>query len=259
MIYIKSVEDINDLRIGGKISANIMKSALKMVIPGVSTFDINEKIEILMKEKGVVSWFKEIDNYPYATCISVNAGWIHGMPSNYKLRHGDIVSIDFGVKYGKYYIDHCWTVVATNSHSDNPTLDIIHDDPDVSMFLKVGVESLENAISNFVIGSRVGDISNAMQKTVEDAGYSVIREYTGHGVGIKAHEDPLITCYGTKGAGELLKNGMVFAIEVMYAIGNPKIVVDNDGWTVSTKDKKISGMFEHTVALTENGPEILTI
>ncbi|PIR42521.1 type I methionyl aminopeptidase [candidate division WWE3 bacterium CG_4_9_14_0_2_um_filter_35_11] len=259
MIYIKSIEDINNLRIGGKISANIMNNALKMVVPGVSTFEINEKIEKLMKKEGVVPWFKEIDNYPYATCISVNEAWIHGMPSKYKLKHGDIVSIDLGVKYGKYYIDHCWTVVATNSHSDNPMLDLNHDDSDIAKFLKVGVESLEKAISNFVEGLRVGDISSTMQQTVENAGYSVVREYTGHGVGIKAHEDPLIACYGTKGAGELLKNGMVFAIEVMYAIGNSKIVVGNDGWTVSTKDKKISGMFEHTVALTENGPEILTI
>ncbi len=249
MIYIKSKEDIKNLKEGGKLSAKIMDDALRMAVPGVSTLEINNSIEEQMRKLGVSPWFKEIDKYPYATCIAVNDGWVHGMPSSYVLKASDVISIDLGVKYGKYYVDHCWTVVV-------PGTDV---DPTVSKFLKTGEYALNLAIKSFVAGSRVGNISNAMQTTVQNAGYSVIREYTGHGVGLKAHEDPLIPCYGTKGAGQLLKIGMVFAIEVMYAIKDPKIVVGSDGWTVSTKDGKLSGMFEHTVALTENGAEILTI
>lgn len=259
MIYIKSSEEIKEIRKAGKISADIMNNALKFVVPGVSTIDINNKIENLMKESNVKPWFKEVGNYKYASCIAVNEAWVHAMPSDKKLNKGDVVSIDLGVKYNKYYVDHCWTVVASEIHSDNPTFDFEHENTEIANFLKCGVDSLNKAISACVKGSRIGNISHAIQESVESAGYSVIKEYTGHGVGIKPHEDPLIPCYGTNGAGELLKVGMVFAIEVMYAIGDPKIVVDSDGWTVLTKDKKLSGMFEHTVALTDDGPEILTI
>ncbi|OGC47001.1 type I methionyl aminopeptidase [candidate division WWE3 bacterium RIFCSPHIGHO2_01_FULL_35_17] len=249
MIYIKSKEDIKNLKEGGKISAIIMNDALKMALPGVSTLEINDAVEKQMQKLEVRPWFKEIDNYLYATCIAVNDGWVHGMPSSYKLIPGDVVSVDLGVKYGKYYLDHCWTVVVPGEKVD----------PSVDKFIETGKDALNFAIKSFVSGFRVGNISNAIQTTVQNAGYSVIREYTGHGVGIKPHEDPLISCYGTKGAGQLLKIGMVFAIEVMYAIGDPEIVVGSDGWTISTKDGKLSGMFEHTVVLTENGPEILTI
>lgn len=259
MISIKSPEDISKLKQAGKISSEIMNHALKLVVPGVKPIEIDNKIQELMNKFNVKPWFKEIDNYKYASCIAVNEDWVHAMPSNIKLKEGDVVSIDLGVKYEKYYVDHCWTVVAMNKHSESPIKDITHKDTVISDFLKTGVEALNAGISAFTANSRVGNISNAIQKTVESKGYSVIKEYTGHGIGYGPHEDPLIPCYGTNGAGELLKIGMVFAIEVMYAIGDPKIVVKNDGWTVSTKDKKLSGMFEHTVALTENGPEILTI
>lgn len=259
MISIKSPSDIKKIRHCGKISSEIMNNALKLVVPGISTLEINKKIEEMMSKAGVTPWFKEVNNYKYASCISVNEDWVHGLPSGRQLVDGDVVSVDIGVKSEKYYVDHCWTVVASKSHSADPTLDILHKNPRVTEFLKTGVEALNMGISAFVDNSRVGNISNAMQKVVESRGYSLIREYTGHGVGFEPHESPLIPCYGTSGAGELLKVGMVFAIEVMYAIGEPKIVVASDGWTISTKDKQLSGMFEHTVALTENGPEILTI
>ena len=259
MIYLKTDEEISQMRIAGKISKEILNKAIDLCIPDKTSNEINLEIEKLMKGNNVEPWFKEVSHYPFASCISVNHVWLHGMPNNNKLKIGDVVSIDIGVKYNGFYVDNCWTVIVDDTKNKSAKRNKFeHELQYINDFLDVGVLALNDAIDQFVVGNRVGDIAYAMQKKVEDNGFSVIKNYTGHGVGYHPHEDPSISCYGVKGTGDLLKKRMVFAIEVMYAMGSSKNVVGRDGWTISSKDKKLTGMFEHTVALTDNGPEILT-
>ena len=247
MTYIKTPEQIAILKKAGKISKEILDASLKLCIEGNTTLSINNLIESEMLKHKATPWFKEINDYPYASCISVNDVWIHGFPNETILKAGDIISIDLGVKYKDMYVDHCKTVAVGKV------------DDKVSEFLKTGEASLAAAIAEFKEGNRVGDISYAIQTTIEQKNYSVIENFSGHGVGIRPHEEPQIMCYGTPGVGKRLKKGMVLAIEVMYTMGTPENKVLKDGWTVTTGDGSLSAMFEHTVALTENGPEILTI
>lgn len=260
MIYIKTREQIEILREAGKISREILDCALGMCKPGISTGEIDAEIEIQIEKAGAIPWFKEVDNYPNASCISINNVWLHGIPGDYILKVGDVVSIDLGVKYSNMYVDNCWTIVVQEEHRECKDLRscFFHKDKEITDFLKVGVSALESSIEKFIHGNRVGDISSQMQKIVEDKGYSVIDGFGGHGVGVKQHEDPHVPCTGTSGTGSKLKKGMVLAIEIMHAMGAGSYEIDKDGWSVLTGDGKVSGMFEHTVALTENGPEILT-
>ena len=173
---------------------------------------------------------------------------------------GDIVSVDLGVKKGKYYIDNCWTVVVDkqNATSSEIRSNTLHSNKEVTRFLSSGVKALGQGISQFKVDGRTGDISAKMQQIIENDRYSVIKDFVGHGIGLKAHEDPQIPCYGVNGAGSVLKEGMVFAVEIMYAMGSPDHTTGIDGWSIVTADGKLSAMFEHTVALTKLGPEILT-
>lgn len=230
----------------GKISRRIMKQAFSVCRPGCTTLEINQLIESHFKKLDAAPWFKEVNDYPYASCISVNEVWLHGVPGKKLLKKGDVVSIDIGVKYKNHYVDNCWTKAIENKNQK------------VTKFLKVGELALAEAISQFQIGNRTGDISSIIQKVIESEGYSVIREYVGHGVGKSYHENPPVPCYGTKGAGPLLKEGQTLAIEVMYAEKSPECKVSDDGWSVVSKDGSLTGMFEHTVALTVDGPKILT-
>jgi methionyl aminopeptidase len=247
MIYIKTPQEIEHIRNAGKISANIMKNAIGESRPGTNLLDLEEYISSEIEKNDAQPWFKEKNGYPFVSCLSVNDVWVHGMPHDYKLTEGDILSIDLGVKYKGFYTDHCWTIGIGQLTPKNKE------------FLDIGEKSLFDAIKNFKQNGKLGDISHAMQKTVEDAGFNVIRDFIGHGVGIKAHEDPVIPCYGRSDTGVLLRIGMVFAIEIMYSMGTSEIKILEDGWSVCAADNSLTGMFEHTVALTENGPEILTI
>jgi methionyl aminopeptidase len=223
-------------------------------------------IDSKIREFGAEAWFKEEKNYHHSSCLSVNDVWIHGIPGSGKLRIGDIISIDVGIKYKGMYVDHCWTVPVLKDEDEWREKDLYSSeesysgalDPQIGLFLQTGIKALDLAIKEFKPNGRTGDISAKMQSVVEGGGYSVIRDFVGHGVGLKSHEDPEIPCFGSKGAGKLLKKGMVLAIEVMYAEGKPDIKIAEDGWTVLTKDSSLSGMYEHTVFLGENGPEILT-
>ncbi|OGC52156.1 type I methionyl aminopeptidase [candidate division WWE3 bacterium RIFCSPLOWO2_01_FULL_39_13] len=259
MILLKSASKINTMRDGGRISAGILDYALQLCEPGISTLEINNLVERKMHKSEVKPWFHEVNNYPYALCISVNEVWIHGQPSKKKLKSGDIVSIDAGIKYKGFYLDNCWTISVGGSEKDKDIKSSFdHKDPEVTAFLKTGPRALDRAISRFISGNYLKDISAAIQKTVEKGGYSVIREFGGHGIGKKSHEPPFIPCYMDPNLDIPLKTGMVFAVEVMYAMGSPDIEVLLNDWDVASKDKKLTAMFEHTVALTENGPEILT-
>ena len=248
MIYIKTPQEIQNIRRAGQISKAIMQKAIETAVIGANLLDIEVLISSELEANGATGWFKEKKDYPFVSCLSVNEIWIHGMPHDYKLKQGDILSIDLGVKYNKYYTDHCWTIgIGTDLSAEK------------QRFLAKGEEALINAVSNFKLNNRLGDISHGMQKVIEEAGFSVIKDFIGHGVGIKPHEDPIIPCYGRADTGLLLRPGMVFAIEIMYSMGAPDIKILDDGWSVRSADNSLTGMFEHTVALTEKGPEILTI
>jgi methionyl aminopeptidase len=258
---IKSDTQIEGIRKAGKLSAEIMEQALRRCVPGIRPTEIDKFVEGEITKNGAEPWFREVDNYPFATCIAVNEVWIHGMPSSEPLKEGDIVSVDIGVKLDGYYTDHCWTVsvLPENATRKDAFEAFEHGDPKVTEFLKTGAESLYGAISEFRTNSRLGNVSAKMQEIVESKGYSVVRDYSGHGVGLAPHEDPQLPCYGTRGAGPKTWKNMVMAIEIMYTMGNSDIEIAEDGWSAITKDRSLAAMFEHTVALTENGPEILTV
>jgi len=265
-MLVNKPEQLQILREAGAISKKVMDSAIKECVPGAMLLDIEKNIDAKITEYGASAWFKEEKNYFHSSCLSVNDVWIHGIPGDQVLKAGDIVSIDIGIKYKNMYVDHCWTTPVLENSSNWVSRDVFSADEsyqgvfdaEKAKFLQTGIRSLLAAIEEFQPNGRTGDISAKMQQVVEKEGFNVIRDFVGHGVGLRSHEDPEIPCFGTKGAGKLLKKGMVLAIEVMYSMGNPEIKIAKDGWTVLTADHSLTGMYEHTVYLGENGPEILT-
>lgn len=259
MIQIKDSDELAIMRAGGKISKEILDYGLSLCVEGVSTKHVDALIDEKISSMGVKPWFKNIDNYPYASCISVNDVWIHGFPNDIKLKKWDVVSIDLGITYKGYNLDNCWTVVV---QGEEPTTNIRsqfnHEDKKIEQFLIDGVDIFMDSIKAAKIGGRLGDISATMGNESKSKGYSVIKDFTGHGIGKRPHEDPAIPCYGSYGAGPLLQKGMVLAIELMYTIGGSDYTTADDGWTILTADGAISAMFEHTVALGNEGVEILT-
>lgn len=239
---------------GGKIAAEALVEVLAAAKPGVSTLELNNRAEKLILAAGGKPSFKGFQDYPFATCINVNEGIVHGIPTERKLRAGDIVTVDLGVFYKGLHTDTARTVGVGSS-----ALQLFS----VQQFLSVGWQALEGAIDQCQVGKTVGDISHTIQTTVERAGYNVARELGGHGVGRKLHEPPFIPGFGQPGTGPALKEGMTLAIEVIYMQGNGKIKTLDDGWTVvassrSRGDGRLAGLFEHTVAVTKGGPVILT-
>ncbi|HET57754.1 MAG TPA: type I methionyl aminopeptidase, partial [Deltaproteobacteria bacterium] len=197
--------------------------------------------------RGSVPAFKGYGGFPFSLCTSVNEEVVHGFPSKRELKEGDIVSLDFGVCYNGYFGDSAVTIpVGSISES-------------ARRLMKVTKESLDQGISNAVPGNRLGDISNAVQRHVEAAGFSAVRDYVGHGIGKNLHEDPPIPNFGPPGRGILLKAGMVIAIEPMINQGTYEVDVKQDGWTVVTRDGKLSAHFEHTLAITDEGPRVLSV
>ncbi len=261
MNNILSKESIDIMQEAAKYAVDIMNSALFISVAGTKTIEINDFIQDKMDKYGVEPWFKEVDDYKYASCISVNEVWLHGIPNDTVLKVDDIVSIDLGVKYKDHYIDHCWTISVKEKYDSIDTIrdQFSNSDSEVERFLKTGVYALNSAIERAYPKNRIGDISSVMQDIVESAGYSVMDGYGGHGIGYDAHMDPHIPCHGYEGSGKKIKKNMGLAIEVMYAMGDGEWFVDkSDGWSIVTKDKSKTGMFEHTVIVTENGPVILT-
>jgi methionyl aminopeptidase len=246
MVILKLPEEIERLRTSNKIVAEILTELQERVKPGVTTLELNEISETLSRKNRVVPAFKGYHGYPFALCSSVNGEVVHGMPSNRPLVSGDIVSLYFGVVYKGYCGDSAITVpVGTVSAT-------------AQRLMKVTEEGLYDGIEQALAGNRLGDISAAVQKRVEAAGFSVVRDYVGHGIGRNMHEDPQIPNYGVKGRGIQIRPGMVFAIEPMVNEGTYRVKILPNGWTVVTEDGKLSAHFEHSVAITENGPEILS-
>jgi methionyl aminopeptidase len=246
MIVLKSPREIARMRVSGLIVAEVLAVLAGLVKPGVTTMALEEVALAETRKHKAKPAFKGYSGYPYALCCSPNDRVIHGMPNHTPLVEGDILSIDFGVLYDDYYGDAAITVpvgaVATQA----------------SALMTATEESLYAGISKAVSGNRLQDISNAVQMHVETRGYSVVRDFVGHGIGQKLHEEPQVPNYGLPGRGVQLRSGMVLAIEPMINVGSYGVKVLSDGWTAVTVDGSLSAHFEHTVAITDNGPEILT-
>ncbi len=246
MVILKLPDEIEKLRTSNLIVAEILSRLREKIRPGVTTGELDAYCEELCRNKRVKPAFKGYRGYPFALCTSVNGEVVHGMPSDRPLVSGDILSLDFGVNYKGYYGDAAITVPVGAVSADAMRL------------LKVTEAGLYDAIRQAKAGNRLGDVSAAVQECVESAGFSVVRDFVGHGIGRSLHEDPQIPNYGVRGRGIELRPGMVLAIEPMVNEGSYEVRILADGWTVVTKDGKLSAHFEHSVAITENGPEILS-
>jgi len=247
MVIIRRQEEIERIRESNLIVAEVLDTLKKEVKAGVTTKELNEYCEELVRKWGAKPAFKGYRGYPYALCTSVNEEVVHGMPSDRRLKEGDILSLDFGVYYKGYYGDAAITVPVGEVSEEARKL------------IKVTEAALYKGIEEAQAGNRLGDISAAVQSHVEGAGFSVVRDFVGHGIGSELHEDPQIPNFGVRGRGVLLKEGMVLAIEPMVNAGTYKVKVLDDGWTVVTEDGSLSAHFEHSIAITANGPDILSM
>ncbi|HEY5498063.1 MAG TPA: type I methionyl aminopeptidase [Syntrophales bacterium] len=246
MVILKQQSEIEKIRASNGIVAEILAELKEKVQEGVTTLDLDRISEELVLKKGAKPAFKGYRGYPFSLCASINEQVIHGLPSQRVLTEGDIVGLDFGVYYHGYYGDAALTVPVGKISKE------------ASMLLKATEESLDLAIQKATVGNRLGDISAAVQNHVEAVGFSVVRDFVGHGIGRNLHEDPQIPNYGIKGRGVALKAGMVLAIEPMVNAGTYKVRMLTDGWTAVTADGRLSAHFEHTIAITDHGPEILS-
>ena len=246
MIVIKSPAELDKMRAAGRIVAETLALLASRILPGVTTAELNRLAEKECNRHGCKPAFKGYGGFPYAICSSPNDQVVHGFPSNNPLQEGDILSIDFGVLYKGFYGDSAITVGVGKP------------DVETQRLVTATRESLERAIEKTVPNGRLSDISYAVQSWVEPLGFSVVREFVGHGIGRNLHEAPQIPNYGLPGQGPRLKPGMTLAIEPMINAGLPGVKILEDGWTAVTQDGRRSAHFEHTVAVTDNGPEILT-
>ena len=248
MIVLKTGRELKIMSEACRISAGALQTAGKAVEPGVTTAEIDKLAEDYIRSQGGEPNFKNYQGYPATACISINNEVIHGIPSSKrKLEKGDIVSIDLGAKFGGYHGDNAATFACG---------DIT---PEAKRLIDTTKESLYKGIAAAVKGGRIGDISFAIQSFIEANGYSVVRQFVGHGVGTKLHEAPEVPNFGPAGRGIRLIPGMTLAIEPMVNAGGYDVKILPDGWTVLTKDGSLSAHFEHTVAITADGPKIMTL
>ncbi len=248
MVVIRTSRELALMREAGRISANALKLAGEAVQPGVSTLEIDTIVRKYIEKEGAIPSFLGYGGFPASACISVNDVVIHGIPSKKCiLKEGDIVSVDVGAFIDGFHGDNAYTFPCGKISAEAQAL------------LKATEESLYEGIKAAVAGNRIGDIGHAVQKYVEDRSYSVVRDFVGHGVGAKLHEDPAVPNYGTPGRGVRLMPGMTIAIEPMITAGDYKVKVLDDDWTTITVDGSLAAHFEHTIAITPDGPKILTI
>ncbi|MFH1379715.1 MAG: type I methionyl aminopeptidase [bacterium] len=246
-IELKNRHELDKLKISGGIAAEILERLKTAVKAGVSTMALEKIAGAEIKKHKCASAFLGYRGYPAATCISLNQEVVHGIPSEERIiTEGDIVSIDVGILFDGFYGDNALSVIAGKASCENERL------------LLTTERALYNGIDQAVIGNRLGDISSAIQQTAEKSGFSVVRDFVGHGIGREMHEQPQIPNYGTAGTGPRLEAGMVLALEPMINMGGYEVKILSDNWTVITVDGKNSGHFEHMVAITQDGPEILT-
>jgi methionyl aminopeptidase len=246
MVIRKSRSELEKMRRAGLIVAETLRDLRKLIAPGVSTRELDAYAEKKIRSAGAYPTFKGYRGFPGSICASVNDEVVHGIPSERQLREGDIIKIDCGATLDNFIGDAAITVPVGKVS------------PEVESLLQVTRESLFKAVEKMVPGNRLFDVSYAVQEYVEGRGYTVVREFCGHGVGQRMHEDPQVPNYGRPGTGPRLKEGWVLAIEPMVNQGAHEINILSDGWTVKTKDGRVSSHFEHTIAVTEDGPVVLT-
>lgn len=246
MIIIKSAVEIEKMRVANQIVAKVLTELKTMVKEGITTAELNRVAEEITAAEGAKPAFKGYRGFPESLCASVNEEVVHGIPGERKLKSGDLVSLDFGTEYEGYYGDSAITLpVGKISEEARRLIDVTR-------------ESLYKGIEQVKVGNHLSDISNAIQTHAESAGFSVVTDFVGHGIGTSPHEEPQIPNFGPKGEGPILEEGMVLAIEPMINEGGYEVSVKDDQWTVVTNDGKLSAHFEHSVAVTKNGPDILS-
>ena len=247
MIYLKTDEEIELMRVANQLVGKTLGELAKHVAPGVTTLQLDKIAEEFIRDNGATPAFLGYGGFPNSICASVNDHVVHGIPSSKViLRDGDIISIDCGTHINGFTGDSAYTFCVGEVS------------PEVRHLLKTTKESLYKGIEAAVDGKRVGDIANAIQTYCETRNYSVVRELVGHGCGRNMHEEPEVPNYGRRGCGPLLRSGMCICIEPMINLGSKNVVFENDGWTVRTKDRKPSAHFEHCIAIRPNGPDILS-
>lgn len=246
MIVLKSASEIAKMSLAGQIVADTLDELKRLVKPGISTQELDRFAEAFIMKRGAKPAFKGYRNFPASLCTSINEQVVHGIPSDRVLLEGDIIGLDLGAIVDGYYGDAAVTVPVGTIN------------PKVEQFLKVTEEALYRGIEQVRCGNRLSDISNAVQSYVEAAGFSVVRDFVGHGIGRELHEEPQVPNFGKPGQGPRLKAGMVLAIEPMVNMGGSEVRILSDNWTAVTQDGSLSAHFEHTVAVTGDGPVILT-
>lgn len=246
MISIKNSRELAGMRDACRISAMALQYAGESIQVGMTTKELDSKIRHFIEKQGATPSFLNYGGFPASACLSVNETVIHGIPGKRILNEGDIISVDVGAYYHGFHGDNAYTF-AVGKISD-----------EAQKLLDATKESLYKGIEQAIVGNRIGDIGHAVQAYVEERGYSVVRQYVGHGVGTNLHEDPSVPNYGTPGRGQRLLPGMTIAIEPMINCGTHEVDVMPDGWTVLTRDRKLSAHFEHTIAIMPDGPVILT-
>ena len=246
MIHIKTKEEVELLRENNLLVSATLAEVGRHIKPGVTTLELDRIAEEFIRSHGAVPGFLGYGGFPNTLCVSVNENVVHGIPSNYALREGDIVSVDCGTILKGFYGDSAYTFCVGEVA------------PEVKQLLDVTKEALYKGVEQAVAGNRVGDISAAVQAHAEHYGYGVVRELVGHGLGKKMHESPEVPNYGRRGTGPLLKEGMVICIEPMINMGSKNVVFERDGWTVRTKDRKPSAHFEFAVAIRNGEADVLT-
>jgi len=246
MIHYKTSEEIELIKESADILGKAHGEVAKLIKPGINTLKLDKLAEEFIRDNGGIPSFKNYNGFPFTLCVSPNEQVVHGFANERELQDGDILSIDCGVFYKGYHSDSAYTYAIGEVKEE------------VRQLLKVTKESLYKGIENAVVGNRTGDVGFAIQHYVEEFGYTVVRELVGHGVGKELHEAPEVPNYGKRGRGTKLKEGMVIAIEPMINLGRRDVVQESDGWTIRTKDRAPSAHFEHTVAITKDGPEVLT-
>jgi len=246
-VELKSADDIARIRDAGRVVAAVLAEVARAVEPGIPTAELDRIAEASTRRKGALPAFKGYLGYPASLCISVNEQVVHGIPGSRVLRDGDIVGLDFGVELRGFFGDAAVTVEVGRAS------------PGARRLVEATKAALGRAVEAAVAGGHLGDIGAAVQSTVEPLGFSVVREFVGHGIGRRLHEPPQVPNFGRHGSGARLRPGLVLAIEPMVNVGVPDVRTLSDGWTAVTSDGSLSAHFEHTVAVTEEGPRVLTL
>jgi len=246
MIELKTSDEIELMRQAGRVVGELLKHLATMVKPGIKTKRLDEAARTFIHEQGATPAFLGYRGYPASICVSVNEEVVHGIPGERKIREGDLVSLDVGAIVEEFYADAAITVTVGSVA------------PAANRLLETTRDALDEGIAKALIGNRISDISHTVQRRIERDGFGIVRDFVGHGIGRALHEDPPIPNFGPPSVGPRLKAGMVLAIEPMVTLGAYEVEVLSDGWTAVTKDRSLAAHFEHTVAVTEQGPVVLT-